>query len=191
MTTARTSTTHPIRVDWLKQLPDLSPGNGKIGLTFAPGKKGPALMGFTWDRDLRQDLDRLVNQYQMSVLICLMEQHELEQFHMHELFRAAQAQSVIAIHGPIPDVQCPTCQRADDLSHLAISAARAGKNVIIHCRGGRGRAGTIGACCYVAAGIAPAHALAYVRDSRPGTVETTEQEQFIDTFHQWRNNHPR
>ena len=54
--TARTSVTHPIRVDWIATgLP------GKVGLTFAPGKHSTSLYSAgTWARDLATDLDDLV-----------------------------------------------------------------------------------------------------------------------------------
>ena len=52
----RTSETHPLRLDVLPS--GLLPAPGRLGLTFAPGKKAPGLDGF-WRRDLRMDLRRL------------------------------------------------------------------------------------------------------------------------------------
>jgi hypothetical protein len=48
-----TSHTHPLRIA------DIATGSdrGKIGITFAPGKKQPAAMSGAWDRDLATDLD--------------------------------------------------------------------------------------------------------------------------------------
>jgi protein-tyrosine phosphatase len=55
-----TSETHPIRVDWLPTSGALGAGGAQVGLTFAPGKKAPSLLGGpTWRRDLLADLTRL------------------------------------------------------------------------------------------------------------------------------------
>ena len=57
-----------------------------------------------------------------------------------------------------------------------------GKNVVVHCWGGLGRAGTIAASCLVARGSSPAQALALVRATRAGAVQTAAQEQFVKEF---------
>ncbi len=50
----RTAKTDPIRVDWLPV-----GGRGAVGLTFAPGKRSPSR---GWERNLGDDLDRLVRE---------------------------------------------------------------------------------------------------------------------------------
>jgi ADP-ribosyl-[dinitrogen reductase] hydrolase len=52
-------------------------------------------------------------------------------------------------------------------------------DVLVHCRGGLGRAGTIAARLLVELGMEPIKAIASVRAVRPGAIETTEQEKFI------------
>lgn len=49
----RTSITHPLRID------DLPLGNGRLGITFCPGKKGDSVFGAAWDRDLDLDMDAI------------------------------------------------------------------------------------------------------------------------------------
>lgn len=44
----RTSETHPLRV-----------GNGLLGLTFCPGKRGDSVYGAPWARDLDTDLSAI------------------------------------------------------------------------------------------------------------------------------------
>ena len=56
-TTARTSISNPIDVDWV--LTDIGEGHGSLGITFAPGKKASSMFGPPWRRDLAIDLDRL------------------------------------------------------------------------------------------------------------------------------------
>ncbi|MBP1688921.1 MAG: hypothetical protein H6Q33_5064, partial [Deltaproteobacteria bacterium] len=56
----RTSSSHPIYVDFLP-LPALC---GRVGLTLAPGKRD----GSKWDRSLAQDLDWLVDAFDVTHL---------------------------------------------------------------------------------------------------------------------------
>jgi ADP-ribosyl-[dinitrogen reductase] hydrolase len=55
-------------------------------------------------------------------------------------------------------------------------------NVLVHCRGGLGRAGTIAARLLVELGMEPTKAIASVRGVRPGAIETSEQERFVLGF---------
>ena len=56
----RTSITHPLRID------DLSLGNGRLGITFCPGKKGDSVFGAAWDRDLDLDMDAIKGCYECA-----------------------------------------------------------------------------------------------------------------------------
>jgi hypothetical protein len=54
--------------------------------------------------------------------------------------------------------------------------------VLVRCRGGLGRAGTIAARLLVELGMDPATAIAGVRAVRRGTIETSDQEKFVLNF---------
>jgi ADP-ribosyl-[dinitrogen reductase] hydrolase len=56
---------------------------------------------------------------------------------------------------------------------------RAGEKVLVHCRGGLGRAGMIAARLLVDEGVPPQDAIAAVRDVRPGAIETRSQESWV------------
>ena len=69
-----TSSSDPLRVDWL---PQQARKPGRLGLTFAPGKHAAAKYeGGRWERDLGADLDLLVRNLGVQVLVCLLEDHE-------------------------------------------------------------------------------------------------------------------
>jgi ADP-ribosyl-[dinitrogen reductase] hydrolase len=85
-------------------------------------------------------------------------------------------------HLPITDV----CTPDDDFERAWKSAGeklrsmlRNGSDVLVHCRGGLGRAGMIAARLLVELGVGPLTAIAKVRKVRPGAIETRDQEQFV------------
>jgi len=55
----------------------------------------------------------------------------------------------------------------------------AGERVLVHCRGGVGRAGTVAALMLVECGESPAIAIQRVRAARPGAIETAGQERWV------------
>lgn len=84
---------------------------------------------------------------------------------------------------PFPDGGVPaSVEAASELVAAVLDAAAAGKNVVIHCRGGLGRTGLVAACCLVARGRSARDAIDDVRGTRPGAVETRMQEAFVARF---------
>ena len=77
----------------------------------------------------------------------------------------------------------PQTQKQIDVAMSAIAKARR-KNigVGIHCTAGFGRTGTILACWFVQEGYPSQAAIAKVRDLRPGSIETDEQEDAVLEF---------
>ncbi len=54
-----------------------------------------------------------------------------------------------------------------------------GARVLIHCRAGLGRTGTVAARLLVEHGLEPEAAILRVRQSRPGAIETAGQEAYV------------
>jgi protein-tyrosine phosphatase len=178
---ARTSRSDPIRVDWFYF--DLS--GGKIGVTFAPGKKASSMTGRAWDRDLALDLNRLKRFERVDLLVSLIENRELQLLRIRGLAREAERRGILMIRFPVADMGVPA--DIDGVHHLAsviTGLAHFGKRIVIHCRGGLGRAGTIAAVCLVRMGAEPDEAILRVRAIRPGAIENSTQEQFVrSTWH--------
>ncbi len=179
MTTIKTSQSHPLYVTWLDDgLP------GKVGITMAPGKRGEALYaGGRWERDLTTDLDHLVSAHGAGLLVCLLEDHELAIIGAPALIEEAQRRMRV-LRLPIPDggvLPDPAPVHAL-VAHIE-AAARAGVNVVVHCRGGLGRAGTIGGCYLRQRGLDADAALAKLRARHPTKCPETEaQRDFIRAF---------
>jgi len=176
---SKTSASHPIRVDWLP-----TRWLGKVGLTFAQGTKQPNAATGSWDRDLAADISRLRNEFGADHLVCLLQDHEFEELAIGGLADAS-ANARIAFHRlPIADGSVPADPgQLTALISQIVGWAAAGENVVIHCKGGLGRAGTVGGCVMRAAGREPAAALADLKTARgPDCPETTEQRRFIERF---------
>lgn len=176
MATTKTSLSHPLRID-----ATAAPGGGLIGMTLCPGKKQTGSISGNWDRDLAADLDQ-ARRWGAVAVVTLMETNELARYKVAGMGRAVTKRGMAWHHLPIVDVNVPTQQferdwiqaGADLRTHLA-----AGRNVLLHCRGGLGRSGTIAARLLVELGVPAETAIAQVRKARPGAIETGAQEAHV------------
>ena len=85
------------------------------------------------------------------------------------------------IHFPIPDMGFPVPRDCAEICSQIIARMNV-HPVLLHCRAGLGRTGTLAACCLVAMGEDPLVALHRVRLINPRYVQTRSQEQFIGHF---------
>ena len=173
----RTSITHPLQIAEIFA----GPGYGKVGVTFCPGKRQPTAMTGGWNRSLDIDLDA-VAAWGASAIVTLIEDHEITSLEVSDLGRMTRERHMAWVHLPIRDVSVP-----DDLFESAWKQAdeglrarlRDGFNVLVHCKGGLGRAGTVAARLLIELGMTPAEAIAAVRKARPGAIETSGQETYV------------
>ena len=179
----RTSETDPLRVDLVDNAELGVPGN--LGMTIAPGMKDDA-RGGRWERDLDADLRRLKEAYNTDVLVSLMEQEEYERFGIADLTQRTEAFGIEVLHFPITDVSTPRQSQTDEYATLVqtiIDRLARGETVVIHCRGGLGRTGTVAATVLVALGHPTDEAIGIVREARSHrAIETFEQEEYVRRF---------
>lgn len=171
----RTSITHPLRID------SLPIANGQIGLTLCPGKQGDSVFGKPWARDLALDLDA-VKSWGADMVLTLIEDHEFDTLAVRGLAEGLRARGMEWLHFPIRDVDVPSADSEGHwrgLSRRIHQQLENGGKVMIHCRGGLGRAGTIAALLMIERGWSADAAMAEVRSVRPGAIETPEQEQWL------------
>lgn len=130
------------------------------------------------------DLERLERVYGAQVLVSLLEDQEYDDLRIPRLLAEAESRGFEVLRLPIPDAGVPADLAAVASVVQAITEhARSGWNVVIHCKGSLGRAGTIGACVLVAGGRSPSDALGEVRRARgPNAPETGEQAEFVRRF---------
>lgn len=179
-TDGRTSVDFPILVDWVLQ--NIGPRQGALGCTFAPGKKYKSMFGKPWNRDLAIDLDRLKSFYDCAGLVSLIKDFELTKLRIPNLVEEAESRGIAIYRSGIIDGSTPTLEQALGIVQFATALSRSGQNVIFHCKGGLGRAGTLCACTLVALGHSPQEAIIQTRKYRKGAIENQLQEQFIHKF---------
>ena len=174
----RTSETHPIRVNTVPVL------NGLLGLTFCPGKRGASVHGAPWARDLDTDLVQL-RAWGAKLLITLIEPHEFDLLCVPDLGKRVVELGMNWAHLPIRDVDVPaqgfearwSTQCTEILNRLG-----QGEYVVLHCRGGLGRAGLVAALVLIESGLPAEAAIRTVREARPGAIETSAQEQYVRAY---------
>jgi ADP-ribosyl-[dinitrogen reductase] hydrolase len=156
---------------------------GFIGLTLCPGKKD--LRG-GWNRDLQRDLAR-IREWGAALVLTLVEEHEFRWLGVADIGTAVARHGMTWRHLPIRDGGVPG-QEFEAGWHLVGAEMRAlvrgGGRVLVHCKGGLGRAGMIAARLLVELGMEPEVAIVAVRDARsPAAIETPEQEDYVRSCH--------
>ena len=174
----KTSLTDPLKIAEVSA----GTGLGLVGITLCPGKYDPHGMNGIWARDLSLDLD-VIRDWKAAAVVTLVEQHELTLLRVENLEEEVVRRGMRWVHLPIVDQSIPDAEferrwrvAGDELCGLLRDRC----NVLVHCRGGLGRAGTIAARLLIELGMEPAKAVEAVRDARSkNAIETREQERFV------------
>ena len=173
----RTSITDPLPI---AEIP--VPGTeGVIGMTYCPGKKDPYVKTGAWLRDLAIDV-AAIHSWGAETVLTLLESHEMDLLEVQRLPQEIEARGMRWLHLPIRDGSIP--EKAFELQwraqerHLHGTLKRGGR-VLVHCRGGLGRAGTVAARFLVESGMTPENAILAVRRVRERAIETPEQEAYV------------
>jgi ADP-ribosyl-[dinitrogen reductase] hydrolase len=151
---------------------------GSWGITMAPGKKGPSTFGGHHNRDMDEDLDTVAN-WGANAVLTLMETDELTTFKMSGIEEGVRSRFMEWHHLPIKDLNVPGAgfEKAwPEVSGKLRSLVARGGKVLVHCRGGLGRAGMVVSRLLVEDGAAPGDSIDAVRAVRgPIAVETRQQ----------------
>ena len=132
-------------------------------------------------RDLSLDLDA-IRDWGAAAVVTLVEPKELIMLRVEHLGDEVLRRGMSWFHLPIVDVSTPSeaFERQWDVAGNELrTLLRNSRDVLVHCRGGLGRAGTIAARLLVELGTEPQTAIRQVRAARPGAIETPEQERYV------------
>ena len=182
----KTSVTHPLRLDFVPT--NLS---GDVAITMCPGKYQPNAQSGFWDRDLDLDLQRISdyetnNGIPVSTIITLIEEHEMVDLRVEKLGQKAVAMGFIWIHLPFEDGWRPHVGWLNDWNNSKsqlISSLESGENVMIHCKGGIGRAGTVSALLLHEIGYSIIEGIELVREIRSeDCIEGPQEEWLLENF---------
>ena len=140
MTTPQTSQNSPLRIAAVTP----GDGHGRIGITLCPGKTDPNGMSGAWARDLDTDLDA-IQRWGATAIVTLITDEEIDYLKIPDLQQAVRDRHMEWWHLPIQDGKSPPAQGfedkwADDAGEALRDRLRLGFDVLVHCRGGLGRA---------------------------------------------------
>lgn len=154
--------------------------SGTIGVSPLPGAQNP----------LETDLATVAD-WQARMVISFIEQHEFDAKNLPPFGRELAQLGTAWRHYPIDDFSVPTpdFQRNwDERLHEITAILETGARVLLHCRGGLGRSGTMAAWILIHYGHSAAEAIRMVRAARgEEAIETEDQENYLREFAENRN----
>ena len=86
---------------------------------------------------------------------------------------------------PVPDFTPPELEQIQRMIEFIDQQTGARKPVVVSCYAGIGRTGTVLACYLVHRGEEPAEAINRLRQLRPGSIQTPEQEAAVHQYAAW------
>ena len=173
----RTSVSNPLFIDSVR------PGDstGLIGMTLCPGKTDPHGMTGPWERDLNHDLEAVVH-WGAKAVVSLITDGEIQDLKVQGLEEQIESRGLKWFHLPVADSHAPDGEFRSNWVHTGPelhAILDQGNNIMIHCRGGLGRAGTLTAQLLFEYGSTAEDAILRVRESRNGAIETKSQVDYI------------
>lgn len=148
----------------------------------------PLLKNFSWvvpdllagmalpgqNAPLINDLTILTKEYQVEMLVSLTEEP------LDEIIAAEVGLTLL--HIPVEDFHAPTIEQLRQFCEATHTYIEETRPVAVHCHAGQGRTGTFLASWFIYNGMSAKKAIEYIRLLRPGSIETTEQEQVLYQF---------
>ena len=153
----------------------------EICLSAFPGREHTNVFSI----DLMEEFFDFLDSNRYRSLVSLVEVHEFDQFISYPQFEEKIGKRNFSwFFHPLKDMTAPDeifRERFFETQSHLLENLRSGKKIAIHCKGGLGRSGTIAALLLRHLGFSAEKSIELVRKSRPGAIETEEQEIFIQS----------
>ena len=153
----------------------------EICLSAFPGREHTNVFSI----DLMEEFFDFLDSNRYRSLVSLVEVHEFDQFISYPKFEEKIGKRNFSwFFHPLKDMTAPDeifRERFFETQSHLLENLRSGKKIAIHCKGGLGRSGTIAALLLRHLGFSAQKSIELVRKSRPGAIETEEQEIFIQS----------
>jgi|TARA_B100001939_G_scaffold16341_1_gene13710 protein-tyrosine phosphatase len=151
---------------------------GKLGLCGCPG----TLLDSNNQKIGIENTLKILKNHHIDIIVSLLEISELKSLGCDNLIKEIKLNNFVWFHFPIIDFNIPTKNSLLKLNLLLSDLERflkEEKNIIIHCKAGLGRTGTIASLLLAKLGISTKDAVQYIRKYRPGSIDTDEQKNFV------------
>lgn len=169
----------PFAADVLALPAGSSIGPGTIAMSVSPGRKKGL-----HQRELGPDMARIRAPIGADVVVTMLEQTEMGRMGCDGMAAAAAVEGLGWIGYPVRDKWIPEDSQTfiNDVVRPIIGHLKAGKRVLVHCNGGKGRTGTAVAAVLMT-GAGGRHslgsAIAAMRAARPGMLRNPLQQMYL------------
>ena len=156
--------------------------NGKILITSFPGLDEN---GIFQELNFQTQLN-ILQKNNCSSITSFVEDKEFEKLcNKKQFVENIYKHNIKWYHLPISDLSAPNSEfkyKWETTKVLLKNELIADKNIVLHCWGGKGRAGTVAAILLIEFGENKIEAINIVRAKRKGAIESKAQEDFILSF---------
>jgi len=149
-------------------------------MSIAPGRKKGKFF-----RDLATDLQTIRSTHHIDVIVTLLRNSDMEDLRINDMLAQVNSSGMESLHFPIRDKWIPSSMKQFMLFvDEVVERIRAGKRILVHCNGGKGRTATLVVCCLIALGYEVHTAIEITRKARHGTIRNPLQIFYVYQFKQ-------